>query len=182
MPVSQPSGVTLSVCRNLRATGFFARRIPSTASHGGERCRERAFSPPASASASRASTETMECTRMSAEVVDEVRTFFEDGWIEGALPGEERQGGNRLLLPGLSGTRRSLFRLEGLSVAAGSQFSERGHLPGGPGSGQSADYARCQKQEQVRSRRRIWRLAAPRVCHAQGIARGRRRRSTARRG
>src|SRR5215510_10293886 len=85
MPVSQPSGVTLSVCCNLRATGFFARRIPSTASHGGEPCRERAFSPPASASASRASTDTMECTRMSAEVVDEIRTFFEDGWIEEVL-------------------------------------------------------------------------------------------------
>jgi RIO kinase 1 len=27
----------------------------------------------------------MECTRMSAEVVDEVRTFFEDGWIEEVL-------------------------------------------------------------------------------------------------
>src|SRR5262245_10602404 len=86
MPVSQPSGVALSsVCRCLRAAGFFARRIPSITSHGGEPCRERAFSPPAPASASRASTDTMECTRMSAEVVDEISTFFEDGWIEEVL-------------------------------------------------------------------------------------------------
>jgi RIO kinase 1 len=27
----------------------------------------------------------MECTRMSAEVADEIRTFFEDGWIEEVL-------------------------------------------------------------------------------------------------
>jgi len=27
----------------------------------------------------------MECTRMGAEVVDEARTFFEDGWIEEVL-------------------------------------------------------------------------------------------------
>src|SRR5262245_58162495 len=27
----------------------------------------------------------MECTRMSAEVVDEIKTFFEDGWIEEVL-------------------------------------------------------------------------------------------------
>jgi RIO kinase 1 len=37
--------------------------------------------------ASRASTNIMECTRMSAELVgfDEIRTFFEDGWIDEVL-------------------------------------------------------------------------------------------------
>src|SRR5262245_15658310 len=50
-------------------------------------CRDRAVTPPAMATASRAATNKMECTRMSAEMVshDEIKTFFEDGWIEAVL-------------------------------------------------------------------------------------------------
>src|SRR5215831_15385403 len=83
MPISEPDGVNAVEC----AAIYAQRVILSAAFHHWGPCRERAFSPPASAIASRASTDKMECTRMSAELVayDEIRTFFEDGWIEEVL-------------------------------------------------------------------------------------------------
>ena len=56
-------------------------------SQGRTPCREQRFPPLATATATRAPTNNLECTRMSAELIshEEIQAFFNDGWIDEVL-------------------------------------------------------------------------------------------------
>src|SRR5262245_7211242 len=104
----------------------------------------------------------MECTRMGAEVVDEVRTFFEDGWIEEVLfPVKSGKEATVYCCRACPGRGETYFALKAYRSRRNRNFQNAAIYQEGRILGKARTMRAVRKQEQVRSLCRIRWLAAP---------------------
>jgi serine/threonine-protein kinase RIO1 len=100
-----------------------------------------------------AATNIMECRRMSAELVcfDEIKTFFEDGWIDEVLfPVKGGKEATVYCCKARPGKGEGYFALK-IYPARTPKLPQLGHLSGGSRTRRCEGQSGGQKQQQVRS-------------------------------